>query len=144
MLSSLRRSIRKFLSIIILIIPTAARSSGRLALVLALLATTAWAEPIAFQLPAQAVDAALLAFSQQTGTEILFSSDELAKVRSNAVTGRYEPIDALSRLLQGTGFIATATPRGKFVIKRVARTHGSVAGRLRSNDGSPACARSSA
>ena len=88
------------------------------------------AEPIAFTLPAQPADRALLAFSRQAKTEVLFSFDELHQARSARVIGRHEPEDALNRLLTNTGFVAQPNGRGKYVVTRVAPPTGSVAGRI--------------
>ncbi len=58
------------------------------------------AKPVEFDLPAQPVADALLAFSRQAKIEVLFSFDELRKVTSTAISGRYEPEEALDRLLR--------------------------------------------
>jgi iron complex outermembrane receptor protein len=103
-----------------------------------LLPAIALAEPVVFDVPAQPVADALLAFSQQAKIEVLFSFDELRQVQSTAVVGRYEPEDALSRLLRGTSFGARRNDKGKFVVMRIVRPVGSVKGRLLSVDGTPA------
>lgn len=74
------------------------------------------AAPVKFDIPAQPAASALLAFSKQAGVEVLFSYDELRKVRSNAVVGEFEPAAALAELLRGTGFTATRNADGKFLI----------------------------
>jgi len=74
------------------------------------------AAPVKFDLPAQPAASALLAFSKQAGVEVLFSYDELRKVRSNAVVGEFEPEAALAELLRGTGFAATRHGDGKFLV----------------------------
>lgn len=79
------------------------------------------AEPMDFNLPAQTADRALLAFSQQAKTEVLFSSEDLRQVRSNEVLGKFEPEVALHRLLTDTGFVPRRNGRGKFVITPAAR-----------------------
>ena len=93
------------------------------------------AEPVEFNLPAQPAAEALLAFSKQTKVEVLFSYDELQKVQSTAVTGRYEPEIALVRLLDNTGFITRRNARGKFVITPVRILTGSIRGRIVTPDG---------
>ncbi|MDD2764825.1 MAG: TonB-dependent receptor plug domain-containing protein, partial [Opitutaceae bacterium] len=96
------------------------------------------AEPVDFDLPARPAAAALLGFSQQAKIEVLYSFDELQAVRSTEVIGRYEPADALSRLLRGTGFIARRDDKGKFVVTRATRLTGAIKGRLLGSDGAPA------
>lgn len=90
----------------------------------------ALAAPVDFVLPAQPADEALLAFSQQAHLEVLFSFDDLHPVTSTAVRGRYEPAEALVRLLDGTGFTARRNDRGKFVVTSTARPTGALQGRL--------------
>jgi iron complex outermembrane recepter protein len=97
------------------------------------------AQPVLFNLPAQRADAALLAFSEQARVEVLFSYDELQKVRSTGVIGRYEPQDALHRLLHGTDFAARANGnRDRFIVTRRAPASGGLRGKLVGPDGTPA------
>jgi len=103
-----------------------------------LLPALARPDPVEFNLPAQPMVDALLAFSRQAKVEILFSFDELREVRSNEVVGRYEPTDAVSRLLRGTDFVARRNDQGKFVVTRIPRATGSIKGKLRTSDGTPA------
>ena len=95
------------------------------------------AAPVDFNLPAQPLADALLAFSRQAKVEVLSSYDEVRPAQSTEVVGRYEPEEALSRLLRDTGFIARRNDRGKFVVTRAARPTGSIKGRLRGSDGAP-------
>lgn len=96
------------------------------------------AEPLAFDIPAQPGDTALLAFSKQAGVDVLFSFDELHRVQSVATQGRFEAEEALSHLLQHTGYMARRNGRGKYVVTLAARPTGSIKGRLFHPDGSPA------
>ncbi len=104
----------------------------------AVLPFAAAAAPLEFNLPAQPVPAALMAFSKQTKIDVLFSPNDLRKVDSAAVMGRYEPEDALARLLKGTGFAAQQTGKGKFVVTPIAPRNGAIKGRLLLPDGTPA------
>lgn len=88
------------------------------------------AAPADFNLPAQPAAGALLAFSQQAKVEVLFAYDELRAIRSTAVVGRFEPVDALLHLLRGTGFTARRNATGKFVITALLPPAGSIRGRL--------------
>ena len=105
---------------------------------LALSPLAAHAEPMEFDVPAQPADTALLEFSKQSNTEVLFSSDELHKARSNELKGRYEPAEALNQLLTNTGFTAHHNGGGKFVITATLKPTGSIRGRLLRPDGHPA------
>jgi iron complex outermembrane receptor protein len=95
-----------------------------------LLFAAARGAPEEFNLPAQPAGTALMAFSKQTKTELLFSFDELRAVHSSAVVGRHEPAAALDLLLKDTGFAARRNARGKYVISRAAEATGGIKGRL--------------
>lgn len=103
-----------------------------------ILAGTLLATPVAFDLPAQRAADALLAFSAQAKTEVLFSFDELSGIESTAVRGELEPEEALARLLKGTGFAARRNRAGKFVATRLAAATGGIKGRLLAPDHSGA------
>jgi hypothetical protein len=78
-----------------------------------------------------------MAFCRQAKVELLFSFDELHQVRSAAVSGRFEPEDALRMLLEGTGFSARQKGTGRFVVAP-AENKGSIKGRLLTPDGAGA------
>jgi iron complex outermembrane recepter protein len=96
------------------------------------------AEPAEFNLPAQSADRALLAFSKQAKVDVLFSFDDLRQVRSNPVTGRYEPQQALELLLRDTGFVARRNGEAKWIVTPNAPPRGKIKGKLLAPDGSPA------
>lgn len=100
----------------------------------------ALAAPVEFNLPVLPASEALLAFSKQAQIEVLFSFNDLRRVRSTAVVGRYEPADAITRLLSGTGFVVQRKGNGvaKFVVMPAIPPTGSISGRLLAPDGSPA------
>ena len=98
----------------------------------------AFAAPVDFNLPAQPASDALLAFSQQAKIEVLFSFDDLHPVKSAAVTGRYEPAEAIARLLSGSGFTVHQNGGGKFVVTPSTPPSGTIRGRLFAPDGTPA------
>lgn len=103
-----------------------------------LLALPAQAAPVDLQIPAQPAAGALIAFSQQAQVEVLFAYDDLRAVTAQPVAGRYEPEDALVRLLKDTGFIARRKSPGRFVVSSSARTTGTIRGRLVDTEGQPA------
>jgi outer membrane receptor protein involved in Fe transport len=102
-----------------------------------LLPGAAVAEPVDFNLPAQAADGALMSFCRQAKVELLFSFDDLHRARSAGVSGLLEPEDALNRLLKGTGFVARRNGKGRFVVTEAAQ-EGSIMGRLVTPGGAPA------
>lgn len=106
-------------------------------LLLLWLGVAACAESLQFSLPAQSAARSLLAFSQQTGIEVLFPFDDLDRVNASQVDGRMEPADAISRLLHGTGYSARRNVAGKFVVAADRPHPGLVKGRLLAPDGTP-------
>ncbi|WP_263264189.1 TonB-dependent receptor [Pseudomonas sp. RIT-PI-S] len=78
---------------------------ARPALALALLGAgfTAQAAPVAVNIPAQSLTAALNEFARQTGVQLVYSADSLFGLRSHAVATTAEPADSLGVLLQGSG-----------------------------------------
>ena len=118
--------------------PARLRLTLALLLVGLLLPCPARAESREFSLPAQSAANALLAFSRQSGLEVLFSYDELSQVTSTAVIGRYEPEVALGRLLHNTGFAARRSDKGKYTIISLRRPTGTIRGQFRRPDGTAA------
>jgi iron complex outermembrane receptor protein len=70
-----------------------------------------------------------MALGRQANVELLFSFDDLHRVRSTAVEGRLEPDAALVRLLEGTGFMATRNGTGRYVVTALPQ-RGAIRGRL--------------
>ncbi len=103
-----------------------------------LLATAGVSAPVDFNLPAQPAAEALLAFSRQSGVEVLYSYDDLRTITTHPVVGRFEPAQALDQLLNNTGFAARRNLRGKFVITRMTPTTGAITGRILTPAGGPA------
>jgi hypothetical protein len=59
-------------------------------------------QPMAFHIPAQPLAAALQAYGQQTGVQVLYESNSAVGRTSAAVEGNFAPDAALSLLLTGT------------------------------------------
>lgn len=66
-------------------------------------ASHAQAAPVAVDVPAQPLATALQELSKQTNLQFIYSPEGVARLRSTAVKGTYEPAEALTRLFQGTG-----------------------------------------
>ncbi|BAV65346.1 TonB-dependent siderophore receptor [Sphingobium cloacae] len=75
----------------------------------AAMAQAAPAGQVEFDIPAQDLNKALLAFTDRAGLQIFYDLDKVAGRRSSAVRGRYAPMEALSQLLVGTGLTFRAT-----------------------------------
>ena len=72
-----------------------------------------------FDLPADAAERSLKAFSTQSGLEVLFVTEATQNVRTNAVKGNFTPREALERMLAGTGLVASENERsGALKIRR--------------------------
>ncbi len=74
--------------------------------------------PRSFDIPAQSLEGALIAFGTQSGIEVLFNSDTSKDLRSPGVSGTHIPDQALRLLLAGTGLTAKVTSTGAVTIER--------------------------
>lgn len=71
-----------------------------------------------FDLPAGAAGETLKAFAKQAGREIVYSADAVGTVATNAVKGEFTPREALDRMLERTGLVATQDARtGAFAVR---------------------------
>lgn len=97
----------------------------------------AFAAPAKFDIPAQPAPAALQLFMKQSGASVMYSADQLGKVRTAEVKGELEPLAALQQLLAGTDFNVRQEGPTSFVIEPVSTKHGSVEGSVQSESGRP-------
>ncbi len=96
-------------------------------------------ESVVLDLPAQSAATALETVSKKFGVDVIFGYDELAKVKSNAVSGDLKPAAALELLLRDTGYTATQTGPKNFVVAQKKIGTGTIQGELvRSDTGEPA------
>jgi len=58
--------------------------------------------PKSFDVPAAAAARALKQFSEQAGVQVLFPTDLVEGVRTNAVRGELTPVQALEQMVAGT------------------------------------------
>lgn len=61
------------------------------------------AEDVSINIAAQSLPQALQAFGQQTNQQVIYNADDMAGLRSHAVSGRMSPQAAIAELLKGTG-----------------------------------------
>ena len=73
-----------------------------------------------FDLPAQPLDAALVAFGEATGYSVLVSSELAAGRMAAPVRGDYTPAEALQRLLAGTQLGVRFSGRNAFTLLALA------------------------
>ncbi len=92
-------------------------------LVLMLSATPATASPKTFSIEAEEAPRALLEFGRQSALQILFASEKVKGVITNAVHGTYEPVEALKLLLKGTTLVVSVKPDGVLVVGPQANAH---------------------
>jgi len=71
-----------------------------------------------FDIKAQSLSEALMAFGAQTGAIVMASSELTAGKISKAVTGQLTRQEALTRMLQGTGLQFETNANGTFLIVR--------------------------
>src|SRR5258708_29581906 len=86
-------------------------------LALALGSTAALASPRPFSIDAQEAPRSLLEFGRQSAVQILFASEKVKGIVTNAVHGNYEPIDALRLLLKGTPLVVSEKSDGVLVVE---------------------------
>src|SRR5258708_25682701 len=93
-------------------------------LALALGSTAALASPRPFSIDAQEAPRSLLEFGRQSAVQILFASENVKGITTNAVHGTYEPIDALRLLLKGTPLVVSEKPGGVLIVEPQTRAKG--------------------
>src|SRR5262245_11456416 len=86
--------------------------------VMAIGSSTALAQKINFDIPAQPLAQALQAFGQQSGAQVAFAPEAVQGRRSSAVSGNLSPAEALEQLLKGTGLEARSTGSSAFSVRR--------------------------
>src|SRR5262245_4926706 len=79
------------------------------------------------RIPAQPLDSALTALADQANVRILFASADLTGRRSGGLTGRFTLTEALTRMLEGSGFTFRITENDTVTLERVHQTSGSTA-----------------
>lgn len=73
-------------------------------------------ETIKFDIPSQALESALDAYSVATGLEVFYNAALAERRRSTALVGAFTSSAALQLLLTGTGYAPRATGQGAFTI----------------------------
>ncbi|GBQ94065.1 TonB-dependent receptor [Gluconacetobacter liquefaciens] len=93
--------------------------------------TLASARPLAFDLPAQPLAAAVVSYDRLAGVQVILDGAIAQGVMSQPVRGMMEPEEALSRMLRGTG-ISVASRDGSVITLAPARAagHGTISGRV--------------
>ena len=81
------------------------------------LTTAAMANPKPFNIASDDARRSLLEFGRQSQLQILFATEEVKGVITNAVQGTYEPLDALHLLLNGTPLAGGEKADGVLVVE---------------------------
>lgn len=76
-----------------------------------------------FEIPAQPLGAAVLAFAEQAGLQVLFDSQRLQGLQSSALNGRYSVQEGLARLLGNAPVEYRFTGERQVTLSRVAGGH---------------------
>jgi len=71
-----------------------------------------------FNIPGGDLDAALDAYTAQSGVTLVISNDAVKGVRTQGAKGNLSPNDALVRLLKGTGFVPSRDAAGVIAVVR--------------------------
>ncbi len=61
------------------------------------------AEPVALAIPGGALEPALVAFTEQARIKLVYATALTAQLSTNGLAGAFRPLDALGRILEGTG-----------------------------------------
>lgn len=69
-------------------------------------------------IPAGNLKMALDRYIRQSGVQLVYTVRDVDGQRSHAVEGRYEPISALDRLLEGTQLVANRDPSGAVIVSK--------------------------
>jgi len=78
-----------------------------------------------FEIPAQPLATAINTFGRQSGMQVTAEADVTAGVQAQAVSGDYQPVEALSHLLTGTGVTWRMAGSNIFVLTKAPQTSGS-------------------
>src|SRR5579862_9543561 len=100
--------------------PRGARYFASVGVFLAFVAgsTAVFASPKPFSIDSEEAPHSLLEFGRQSAVQILFASEQVRGIVTNAVHGNYEPIDALRLLLKGTILVVSEKADGVLVVER--------------------------
>ena len=80
--------------------------------VAALISSQAQAQTYAFDIPAEPLSTSLNDYARVSGQQIIFTNDLVAGYTSHPLHGTYDPGEALSQLLAGTGLVAERSASG--------------------------------
>ncbi len=80
------------------------------------IATTAYGA--SFNIPAGSLEAALNAYTSQSGVAVIAATDQVRNARTKGVVGDLSPDAALTRILKGTGFVPSRDKSGAINILR--------------------------
>jgi hypothetical protein len=77
------------------------------------------AETRKFDVPAGPAEEALKLFASQAGRGVIFATDSVKDIRTNAVQGEYSSAAALARMVEGTALVVTPDEKtGAFAVRR--------------------------
>lgn len=95
-------------------------ASAAVPAVVLMLNTTACAQDVrTFDVAAGPLDSALIAYSRQSGQQVLYTSAQVAGRTSPGVRGRFGSVAALDQILTGTGLVPSQSRPGVFVLRSV-------------------------
>jgi hypothetical protein len=73
---------------------------------------------LTFDIPAQAASEAIRTLARQSGLQVAALTDDLSGIRTNAVRGVYQPMEALKLLIKDTGLQIDLTEANAVTIHR--------------------------
>jgi iron complex outermembrane recepter protein len=88
------------------------------ALLLCAASLQAHAARIDINIPMESAAKALVEFARQAGVSVLFPTERINQITTNAVRGQFEVKEALAVLLRGTGLVAELSDTGVLTVKK--------------------------
>lgn len=73
--------------------------------------------PVRLSIPKGSLEAGLVAFTEQAGVKLVYPTELTARLETPGLAGEFAPLDALTKLLDGTGL--TYRPAGASTITLV-------------------------
>ena len=106
------------------IVARAARLTAICWVVTGLMSAVVTADPVNIEIESQPLSTALREFARQTGVQVAVETGLTTGKTSPAVSGKYEPADALATLLKGSGLTAYPVNANTYGIRSISGTTG--------------------
>ncbi len=106
------------------VLPAVALAAGLMVVMPAANLRAQTTQRVEFNLPAQDLNRALLSLADRAGIQIVYDSAKVQGLRSTAVSGSLTPTEALTRMLEGTGYTYSQSAPGRLSLVEAPRGGG--------------------